>query len=751
MNSPTGRHIIACFLAAALLGAISFAQEEVRYKDLYASLPSLTPENAYSQLRSYQSKNPQFCNVYYQLGLISEKWAYANDPLTAHADVDYFIYNTKLYLGLAKYYLDDKQARKYGAFFSQARPAPGKTVPGLKEIQDDIAGRMDSIQNYERHVDRIYLLLSSSSDFYNRCTDIFMHICRHNNMLKDIYLTANDSLVNETRTLRNGFDSALHYFDQYRQALDSFPLKNYHQRYSLRPIETYRLDGLTGSDFTRDSVNLWNYRQWVDELDLVLNNEIKTLRQDIDSVNARLDQSLAFYDKNPGRYGTGFSLFLPSQALKYKLGKYDFGSVVLHLIDFKESLIAYLALSRDSLNLSADSSDNIPFIRRSRYYVDMVTQQHIADSLLALFRQTAVSRNIRKYADFFQKNFPGVDQLNQFCSRQQSRCTDLLDSSFSHLSQVLLREQLSGNISASLGWKKNLVPIRTQHPDRDYISTKDEYVTYVQKEDRKHNLFLAGSFYTAGKPPVAFVACAAGGKTLNWLKTYDIADGQSQYADFGISLDLADNALYLTIGSFLQNGNDSLVNTLVKLDLAGNEQLKTRLASNRLCRWTQFDEINNQLYAIFHGTRFNSLENGLTDMHFSRIDSSGHTNWDYVLPIKGSLVDAIRMDENWLLFFNASAYQSTNREMQLMDNKNQACSGILCLNIKNGGSTEAILPYREGAWQEALKVVKLSSESVNILGFPFRDNNNLPGLHGNNPGKLFFLLVDSKGRTTYAY
>ena len=83
-------------------------------------------------------------------------------------------------------------------------------------------------------------------------------------MLKEIYYGNDFSLIKPN----NYVDLIpLFYISMlFRSGLDSFPLKSYNQRYKLKSIETYRLDGLTGSDFYMGYCIIWNYKEWVSNL-----------------------------------------------------------------------------------------------------------------------------------------------------------------------------------------------------------------------------------------------------------------------------------------------------------------------------------------------------------------------------------------------------------------------------------------------------------------------------------------------------
>jgi hypothetical protein len=732
-------------------GASLLAQDDLKYKDIFNALKTATKEDIFPLLNAYQGKNPYFANTYYQLGLINEDWARGYDPLTEHEQVDYFIYNTKLYFGLAKHYLDEKQARRYKEYFNKTKPAAGKTEPGFKEIQDDISEHLKNIAIYQTHVNLSYISFTQSVSHYNKCIGLFMNICGTQKMLKEIYLTANDSLIQQTRSLQQDFDSALFYFAKFRLELDSFPLKNYKQHYQLKSIETYRLDGLTGSDFTRDTIMIWNYKEWVMNLNQILTTEIKDLRTRIDSTNQKLDKAILFFLKNPDWMGTGFHSPEIDPIIKNKLVKIDFGSTVLQLINYKENLLKFLSLSRDSINSPPDSSKQIPLLRKSRYYQDLVTHKLIVDSMLVAFSSSAIDPNIKKYARFFASNFPGNDALKNFTANQVKNNSGILDTAFENLREYLLYKQKNINSSVNLIWKKTSIsPIAIHAGQADPLLT-DHYQTYVAKTDKSGNLFLAGSFMQANKRPVAFIAYAEKAKTINWLKTYDLSENGMAFFNYTLNLELSSNGCYAVVSSLLP-GIDSITvnNTLIRLDSKGNELLRQKNRSGSLMRWLLFDDINNKLFAAFQGKKVSFSETGREELCVSSMDSIGNSYWNYTTNLEGQVSDIIRMDANWLILCNASGYSMDSKWITVKDAKDQSSSGILSILIDASGKYLQTQQYKQCNPAEIEKPVKINSEILNILGFRNKDKTN-PGSPGGNPGKLVYLLVDKKGNPFYEY
>ena len=93
--------------------------------------------------------------------------------------------------------------------------------------------------------------------------------------------------------LENSFDSTIYYLQNYQTAIKNYPIKNYNQKYKLLPIETYRLHGLTGSDFLKDEIPIWNYGTWVKNVRQVIKTDIEDMRNQINKADQKLNENIS--------------------------------------------------------------------------------------------------------------------------------------------------------------------------------------------------------------------------------------------------------------------------------------------------------------------------------------------------------------------------------------------------------------------------------------------------------------------------
>ena len=258
-----------------ILSINCLAQSELKYKDVYKFLSTKSEQEAYSQLEAFQKQDPFHANVYYQLGVLSQKWAKKYDPLTEYDNLKHFVYHADLYLNLALKYIDEKEAKKNWDLYQYVKIPEGAKKPKFADIINDVKVRVADVDSFKRNINQIRSNYLGIVDNYNDCLQIFLELNANNNQLKDIYLTADVKLISSIESLKSHYDSSLWYFDKYRDAIAVFPLKNYNQEYNVIPIETYRLHGLTNADFLKNDILLWDYKMWVDNVLAVINKDSK--------------------------------------------------------------------------------------------------------------------------------------------------------------------------------------------------------------------------------------------------------------------------------------------------------------------------------------------------------------------------------------------------------------------------------------------------------------------------------------------
>ncbi|MCR5455387.1 MAG: hypothetical protein K6F33_10405 [Bacteroidales bacterium] len=253
-------------LLAVVICATSYGQRRLKYKDIYEKIGKEPAEHTLLKLNEFQATTPEFPNTYVQTGIIQWAWLQEEDPFLNYQYVLQLIYNTKLYIGLAisKIQADEREVKKNSDYYANLGVGDSKTVTqeGVLQKLNEI---MDKVKEYEEHVTTIINNFNLAIDKYNTCTETFKQIVSHQSNYKNLLVTNSTELRNELRQLSRDFDSVMLCFGIFKNELANYPIKQYNQQLDIKPINTYRLEGLTSSNFIQPKIPIWDYQGWVKE------------------------------------------------------------------------------------------------------------------------------------------------------------------------------------------------------------------------------------------------------------------------------------------------------------------------------------------------------------------------------------------------------------------------------------------------------------------------------------------------------
>lgn len=210
----------------------SFGQktdEALRYAD------GLAPYTALYYLRDIQQTHPEDERIYLKLGDISYQLLPTRDPILEYEGLKELCHSTRLYYGNCLHFAKDKS--KYGSLY----------------------GRMDIARSVGEQADSIYVRFNRMVKDYNDCCRLFTALMANHTREKTAHLmlsTEDEALLDSIHTIAQRLPKDIQ---------DYVSIQTYRTtRFKWIPIELYRLDGLTYSDFLASEVTLWDYRTWVE-------------------------------------------------------------------------------------------------------------------------------------------------------------------------------------------------------------------------------------------------------------------------------------------------------------------------------------------------------------------------------------------------------------------------------------------------------------------------------------------------------
>ena len=738
--------ILAFVLLCALSISSGYGQRILKYKTIYQSVINEPNEKSYPMLVEYQRQDPFHANCYYQMALIADKWAREYDPFMDYDNIMFFTYNTNLYLGLALKYMDEKEANRMEGYYQGIKGTLKKGEISTEDIKLDIHKRITAIKIYEKKVIKLVSDFDSCVRNYNRCIVTFMDINKNDNKITDIYLTADQKLINNAKFLASSFDATLFYFDAYRKLLDTFPVKNYNQNYKLRSIETYRLEGLTASNFLENDIRLWDYGIWVKSLLSVLNTDISALREEVYKTDDALDQKLLELKTGEDKMDS-----TRSQILKYsfsnKISKYDFQSLLSSLLEYKQAKINVLSQTRNYLNYPMDTTEKVSFSKRAKFYKDLVDLRIAADSLNNLMMNRIEPRKIQKHNEFFTKRYGNSEGVKSYCEAEARDNSNIQEKFLENLKKSTIADLVNtGERDSFLIFENQKIPLFISKLDFENVKDQGFVTTYISK-NKNGNMSIGGYIGKQGKKAVAFVAQTYRSKNIKWLK---ILGANANFNECACFTEMLDNGSIALINGSIQS-KAKCTNILIRFDTEGNEVSKKELKAIEMPRFVSYDDINDRLVVAFNGMDLDATKCSSENFTlYSQQLKTDSVYWTKSFELKGNLVDIEKMDENLLVYCNFTRYiNESGLPIVSKAQETDESSNVVCFIIDKAGKIIKSIPYFSDKSYYALKIEKLNSELINIIGI-----GGVPqGIYSttnSDLGKLFYLLVNSDGKTIYS-
>ncbi len=689
--------LIILLLAIALVPGFS---QRLKYKNIFPYIQQGQLERAYSLLLDYQRQDPYFPNTYFQLGLISYKWALEADPLLDIKRVDYFVYNTKLYLGLAKKYLLEKKndVRRNRKYYQNVPQLAKIEKPQLQDVLSYIDGLLKKINEYGSEVHKIYHLFYSMVRTYNSSVQMFRVILQNYPNIKDLYLSPFSDIKPQLSQLKSEFDSAMFYYQEYHTAITSYPLKNYHQVVKSLPIQTYRLDGITSTNFLSDTIRVWNYDAWVKDVFRVMTEDVAQLRSAILTTFANMMKYQKQILKAP--YSDNIQNFdLPLKTV-FQIEKYDYQSVMSAFFEYQKAILDYLAFEKHLFNDTTDTT--VRFVVRAQDYKLLHDQILLIDSLEKVVLQRNTPKNVYKYRDFCKEFCQG--NLAKYLAQRQKFIYSRYLNDLEHYKYFVFRDLFNYPfVKDSAQYKHTVFPLYINKLAVDSAET-GQVVTLALKK-LSQGIVLAG-YKKLAHGANGFVALYQDGK-IQWVKYLYSEHGSSNYVT---NLSITPDAIAAVVHSSLQNGTEQ--NYVLFLDYTGKKTSSFELNNPMIVRYFNYDDINNVVFLGFRGSSLDNMqpESASEKLYLQRWNTSDKSlMWEKTFDLQGNLLSVQKMDTLYYVFVNSTVFKD-DQGHTFKQNKNR----IMLIRISEDGKLLDEKPaVNRPVW--GLAVVKLNSELLNIL------------------------------------
>jgi hypothetical protein len=726
------KHITILLFAFVII--FSAQAQRVRFKDLALALDTVSVDQQFSFLREFMLEDENHANANYRLAILHYRIFRNADPLLEYRKAMAHAREASLRLLRAKMIVTAQDVRnnnEYYAGYFKTTDAKGKPYVDFPVVVDQMNVASDSAKNFQEKMPAIYRAFTKSVQHYDKAVNLFAGLNTEYKSLEDIYMFYGPAMEGRLETLKQSYDSSIVYFQRYQQLIAEYPISKYNQKFHVKPIQVYRMDGLiTHMDFLARDVEFWNYSAWVDAIRKKHSDEIAAIRLKIERHENEFNQAInlmqnAEASAEPKRL---------AKDLIFELNNYDKNSLALALLEYKGGKQDWLSRFK---NIARDTAVDA----RLDLYSQLIQQNRITDTLLTHLEHSVNAFSIKKHADFIDKYYGGAKGLQSFVEKEKQwiattfqEYQEVLKSSLTAYSQVAgvpNKFVKAGNLNVPLFIETKTV---AELQPSTIMTTRIEknpdgsvYLAGVHRMNKKANL-----------SPVAYlVRVGADGKAA-WLKELSFSPDSIPSGDvvnyIGDIVTTQEGCAVLVTS--VRADKQASVNTFVFINEKG-EIKSIKVKNTDMGRKLIYQESSNSFVMAFKGMDEVNDFSIAEKISMTSINILGDLLWHQEIPVSGDLVDVIPVRDGFVVIGNYAVIRNhAGQEIRTRVGEGQSNPFLAKVGLR--GEMMNIQPLTSSQSVHIKKVVKVNDGSINLIGNETTFHNSGTG----SAGKVLHMMTN---------
>ena len=721
---------IILLLTAVLICATSFGQRKLKYKDIYEKIGKEPAEHSLLKLNEYQSMVPEFPNTYVQTGIIQWAWLQEADPFLNYTYVRQLIYNTKLYIGLAisKIQADEKEVKKNSTYYANLGLGDAKTVT-QEAVLNMLNEIMDKVKEYDEHVTVIIENFNQAIDKYNTCTETFKQIVSHQSNYKNLLVTNSPQLRQELDKLSHDYDSVMLCFGIFKNELANYPIKQYNQQLDIKPIDTYRLEGLTSSNFIQPSIPIWDYQGWVKEAKGLLDGNISEIKnKSVNDINA-LRARVASLQKRQAETDS-IQTIVPSNKLVNLTEKYDYESLLSSIMRY-EAAIANLQIAslRSTNNIKNQDAFKSDYNQKAAYYYDLYLMDRNCRNALNSVNTRINDKTLTLHDQSITTLYGDKNKFKtSFKSEQENNLDKILADNLEHFKTFTVEQFAPADVAFAHGDKTiSAAPVQTSFDE----AVAGDYTTTYTCKNSSGARYIAGYRKTGDNASMAFVAKHEVGEELTWVK--DVPMLPTGY-------NTVVQIFPIRTGGFLAlvaNVNGASVKSaVIKMDNDGKQLSKTDLTTTLFPTCMTYDDISETVAVAAKGSNGNYNSQSDDDAVLETVViGQKQSSTSPTFKLKGKIADVVKAASGYILVCNY-----TNLTV---DGKTYTSKSDVAAVFTSGSQITANVCESKDEMR-AIKAFRINAGTINVTGAYDNLDSNI-----SSSEKPAYILLSGNGKLIY--
>lgn len=689
---------------------------QIKYKDLVPSFATMGKEEVKYELKEYLLQDLDHPNANFRLALIYESNFRASDVLTHYEYAMANAVQARLRFTKARQLVDEREVERNNEYYAPlfgSVDEKGRPYVQFAAVSDKINRGLDSATIFLANVPPIYSHFTRSVASYDRAVKLFSEINTEFVSLDDIYLYYDQAFDQKLSQLKLHYDSARYYFDRYLELIKTYPIPLHRQKYHVKPIVTYRLDGLiTRMNFLTPQVEFWDYGSWTEKVRKSVGEEITSLRNRTSQNEVKLSENLTRIAASNGEGVAPVSL---DKQMVFMLNNYDKQSLVLALLEYKHFKQDWLIKEKTFV------PDTLNGERNATLFSMLIYSNRTADTLLSHVRERATRDKIRKHQDFVTKHYGGSEGLQKYMDAEREHVrvsfeqyTGGLRSALVNMASPALAATTSKTLRFANRWN---VSIAVQTPSPEAM-VKGDPITLNNKQSPDGSRYLVGTFRPDKKNNlnVVFVARVMPDGKPGWFHAVSHkVDSLSASADGNQALgpfELTQEGCVVVVRS-VHSSNGTARNAMIYLNDKGEEKFHVRLADRHMPRTLTFSERSNSFVLLFKGQDESANFNTAEPVTLVGINALGDKQWRRQLTLAGGIIGLVNLIDGHLLAGNFTLL----RDLSGKEHTARAGeSNPFLVRFNDRGDIERVLPVSTSKPVFMTHMIKVTDRSINLLG-----------------------------------
>lgn len=359
------------------------------YKYLLAHMPEFSDGEALYRIKEYQTYYPKQAHPYYLMANIHYRTFAKEHPLLNYLELSSAIYNMILYYGNCSHFIHDESIKKEWYL---------ETAVDGKVSEETIVAftqkRLNEAKDLRTKVDELHTSYLQLVQDYDSCLMEMSVLSQHYGGEKEAQLLIDDSdmaLLN--RMIRRARQLPKE-IERYKKALDAYPIQGYQPQFIFRPINHFRMEGMTTSDFLQNEVLLWDFVTWGEAF--LATHEHKTLPYLQSLEQEYMRQSKAWDAAAESK---------PNTVILNMIDYRDEGSAMAPLMQLQHMAVQSHAIEQQVLEVDSVDADVWIVLLQQTYRINLLLNQS-NQTVVGLAEQLEQPALKRKYAAFVRRFFP---------------------------------------------------------------------------------------------------------------------------------------------------------------------------------------------------------------------------------------------------------------------------------------------------------------------------------------------------------